>query len=81
MPKVLRSKLPEPLLRHLLARTRQRGISYNQVTELARWLDTEPEVPKKKWFKKFVGFTVCGEGELVKTFLTPGQAPEGEELL
>ncbi len=80
MPKVLRSKLPEHLLRHLLARIRQRGISYDQVTELARWLDAEPEVPNKRWFKKFVGFTVCGEGDLVKTFLLPGQAPEGEEI-
>ena len=43
-------------------------------------MDTEPEVPKQKWFKKFAGFTVCGEGELVKTFLTAGQVPEGQEI-
>ena len=59
---------------------RQRGISSDQITELARWMDTEPEVPGQKWFKKFAGFTVCGEGELVKTFLTPGQVPEGQEI-
>jgi hypothetical protein len=23
---------------------------------------------------------VCGEGELVKTFLVPGQAPHGQEV-
>jgi len=33
------------------------------------WLDTEPEVPNEKWFKRFPAMTVCGEGELVKTFL------------
>jgi len=43
-------------------------------------MDTEPEVPSQKWFKKFAGFTVCGEGDLVKTFLTAGQAPEGQEI-
>jgi len=80
MPNILRSKLPEPLLLHLLARMRQRGISSHQITELARWMDTEPEVPSQKWFKKFAGFTVCGEGDLVKTFLTAGQAPEGQEI-
>jgi hypothetical protein len=36
--------------------------------------------PTQKWFKRFAGFTICGEGELVKTFLTGGQAPEGEEI-
>lgn len=34
-----------------------------------------------KWFKQFPGMVVCGEGELVKTFLTSGQTPVGEELL
>ena len=80
MPRILRSKLPQPLLVHLLVRMRERGISYDQIIELARWMDTEPEVPSQKWFKKFAGFTVCGEGELVKTFLTAGQAPEGQEI-
>jgi len=23
---------------------------------------------------------VCGEGELIKTFLLPGQAPDGQEI-
>ena len=80
MPKILRSKLPQPLLLHLLARMRERGISYDQIIELARWMDAEPEVPRQKWFKKFAGFTVCGEGKLVKTFLTAGQVPEGQEI-
>jgi hypothetical protein len=33
-----------------------------------------------KWFKRFSGMIVCGEGELVKTFLTPNQIPTGTEL-
>lgn len=80
MPKIRRSKLPEPLLRHLLARMRQRGIAFDQIAELARWMDTEPDVSNGKWFKKFANFTICGEGDLVKTFLLPGQVPEGEQI-
>jgi len=53
MPKIRRDKLPEPLLIHLLARMRQRSISYEQLRLLARWLDTNPEVPAGKWFKRF----------------------------
>ena len=80
MPKVRRCNLPLPLLAHLLARARQRNISHDQITLLARWLDTETEVPAGKWFKRFAGFTVGGEGELVKAFLLPGQLPEGLEI-
>ncbi len=80
MPKVRRQKLPEALLRHLLIRMRQRGISDEQIVVLARWLDTDLDVPEGKWFKKFSGLTVCGEGELIKTFLQPGQLAAGEEL-
>ena len=80
MPKVRRQKLPEALLRHLLTRMRQRGISDEQILLLARWLDADPEVPDGKWFRKFPGMTVCGEGELIKTFLIPGQAPDGREI-
>ncbi|MBE0542328.1 MAG: hypothetical protein IH623_13155 [Verrucomicrobia bacterium] len=47
---------------------RQRNLSSEQIILLARWLDTEPEVPEGKWFKKFPGFTVCGEGEFIKPF-------------
>ena len=37
-------------------------------------------VPDGKWFKRFPGMILCGEGELVKTFLLPGQTPIGEEI-
>ena len=80
MPEVRRQKLPEALLRHLLTRMRQRGVSDEQIVLLAQWLDTDPEVPEGKWFKKLPGMTVCGEGELIKTFLQPGQIATGEEI-
>jgi hypothetical protein len=68
------------LLDHLLERIRSRKISADQLGLLAAWLDTEPEVPAGRWFKRFSAMSVCGEGELVKTFLEPGQLPQGEEL-
>jgi hypothetical protein len=37
-------------------------------------------VPDSRWFKRFPGMTVCGEGELIKTFLQPGQIATGKEL-
>jgi len=43
---------------------------------LADWLDSEPEVPEGRWFKRFSGMTVCGEGELVKTFLIDGPSSD-----
>jgi hypothetical protein len=80
MPKIRRAKLLERLLVHLLTRVRQRSISHEQLILLVHWLDTEPEVPASRWFKKFPGFTVCGEGELIKTFLLAGQASDGHEI-
>ena len=80
MPRIRRQNLPQPLLAHLLTRMRQRNISAEQIILLARWLDTEIEVPESKWFRKFPGFIVCGEGEFIKTFLLPGQAPDGREI-
>lgn len=80
MSKVRRTKLPEALLRHLLLRVRQREIPQDQIILLAQWLDTMPEVPAGRWFKKFPGMTVCGEGDLIKTFLQPAQLPDGQEI-
>ena len=81
MLKVRRRDLPPALLNHLLDRIRSREISADQLGELAVWLDTEPEVPVGKWFKRFSGTIVCGEGELVRTFLRVGQAPSGDEIV
>ncbi len=80
MPKILRRNLPRQLYAHLLERVQQRHISGAQLSLLIEWLDTQPGVPDGKWFKKFSGMIVCGEGELVKTFLVPGQIPFGEEI-
>ncbi len=80
MPEVRRSKLPGALYAHLLERIQQREIPAGQLLLFAEWLDTQPEVPEEKWFKRFPGMIVCGEGELVKTFLRPGQAPAGIEV-
>lgn len=81
MPKVRRQNLPPALLQHLLDRIQDRSVSSDQLGLLATWLDEQPDVPNGKWFKRFQGMIVCGEGELVKTFLMPGQVPIGEEIL
>jgi hypothetical protein len=80
MPRIRRHGLPPRLLDHLLDRVNDRNISAEQLGLLADWLYTEPEVPEGRWFKRFSGMTVCGEGELVKTFLQAGQVAAGEEL-
>lgn len=80
MPKIQRRDIPRPLLEHLLLRVRERDIDEDAVQSLAAWLDTNPEVPAGSWFKRFPTMTVCGDGALIKTFLTPAQAPFGEEL-
>ena len=80
MPKIRRQNLPPALLDHLLDRIRSREISADHLGLFAEWLDTEPEVPDEKWFKRFPAMTVCGQGGLVKTFLTAHQLPTGKEI-
>ena len=80
MPRVRRQNLPRDLWAHLLGRIKSRHIAVDQLGLLADWLATEPEVPDGRWFKRFPGMIVCGEGELIRTFLEPGQAAMGEEL-
>ena len=80
MPKIRRQNLPPRLLDHLLDRVDGRNISAAQLGLLADWLRTDPEVPGGKRFTRFSGMTVCGEGELIKTFLQAGQLPDGKEL-
>ena len=81
MPKLRRQKLPRALIEHLSLRIRQREISLDQMGLLGDWCDTSPEVPEGEWFKRFPGMIVCGESELVKTFLLPGQLPYGREVI
>lgn len=80
MPKVRRYNLPPAPFSHLLDRIQSRKIPATQLELLAKWLDTEPEVPEGGWYKRFSGMTVCGEGKLVKTLLLPGQSAKGERV-
>jgi len=80
MPNVRRRHLPPALFQHLLDRVQDRSISADHLALLAQWLDQEPNVPEGRWFRRFPGMTVCGEGELIRTFLVPGQVPAGHEV-
>lgn len=80
MPKIRRQNLPPALFQHLLDRIEERQIPASQIELLARWLDTEPDVPEARWYKRFPGMVVCGEGDLVRTFLLPGQHPRGQRV-
>ena len=80
MPKVRRQNLPPAVFQHLLGRIQSRKIPATRLELLAAWLDTEPDVPDGEWYKRFPGMTVCGEGELIKTFLLPGQAAKGKRV-
>src|SRR4030095_305472 len=52
----------------LLDRIKSRHISSDQPGAFADWLDTEPEVPEGKWFKRFAGMTVCGHSSTLDKF-------------
>ena len=80
MPKIRRQKVPPAVLAHIIRRVRERQITAEQLAAFSDWLAINPEVPEGKWFKKFAGFTICAEGELVKTVLLPGQLKNGVEL-
>jgi len=80
VPRVRRQNVPPALFQHLLDRVQSRKIPASQLELLAKWLDSEPEVPESQWYKRFSGMTVCGEGELIKTFLVPAQAPKGQPV-
>ena len=80
MPKVLRRNFPPQLYEHLLDRVQQRQIAGKDLALLINWLDRQPDVPAGKWFKRFPDMIVCGEGELIKTFLTSHQTPFGKEI-
>lgn len=81
MPRIRRHQFPRALYDHLLDRVQQRSITGAQLRLLLRWVDQEPQVPTGRWFKRFSGMIVCGEGELIKTFLLPSQTPTGEEVV
>jgi hypothetical protein len=74
------TNIPPALFQHLIDRIQSRKIPATQLELLAKWLDTEPDVPEGQWYKRFSSMTVCGEGELVKSFLVPGQHPKGDRV-
>jgi hypothetical protein len=76
----LRRPPPPGILNHLLQRFRDGRIAVADFVELKHWLESEPAVPEGPWFKRFQNFTLVGEGELPKTFLTPGMVAKGEEV-
>ena len=80
MPRIRRRGVPKALLEHLWLRVDEREISIGQLELFATWLEDEPEVPQGRWFKRFPEMIVCGEGELVKTFLRLGQVAKCEEV-
>ena len=80
MPRVRRYNVPPALFQHLLDRVRSRKIPATQLALLAKWLDGEPEVPEGQWYKRFPGMTVCGQGELIKTFLLAEHAQKGHRV-
>jgi hypothetical protein len=80
VPKVRRQSLPPALFQHLLDRIQSRKIGASQLELLAKWLDTEPDVPEGEWYKQLPGMTVYGDGELIKTFLLPGQHARGRKI-
>lgn len=79
MPKI---KTPPPpgILDHLVKRYREGRISSADFLELKHWLESDPDVPNGKWYKRFRTGTLTGKGEMPSTFLTPGMAVQGEEV-
>ncbi len=66
MPKVRRQNLPPALFQHLLDRIESRRIPASQLEQLAKWLDTEPEVPEGQ--------------DPIETFLLAGQHAKGARV-
>jgi hypothetical protein len=79
MPKI---KKPPPvgILDHLLKRYREGRIQHSDLLELKHWLESNPDVPSGKWYKRFKTGTLAGSGEMPLTFLAPSMAADGEEV-
>ena len=70
---------------HLLVRVEKRRFLAPMAIELDGWLKTGPKAPDVEeapegWHKFFGSFTICGEGECIKTLFTiyaPGKPRRG----
>lgn len=71
---------PKGILDHLTQRFRDGRIAAADFLELKHWLESDPEVPSGKWYKRFKTFTLAGEGGTPLTFLTPGMSVQGEDV-
>jgi hypothetical protein len=67
-------------MRHLVDRFRDGRISVTDFDALQDWLNSNPDVPPGRWYKRFPKFILAGEGETPKTFLTSGMVPQGTEV-
>lgn len=76
----IRKPPPPGILNHLLKRYREGRIQDSDLLELKHWMESDPNVPSGKWYKRFKSGTLAGRGELPSTFLSPGMAVEGEEV-
>jgi hypothetical protein len=84
----------EPLRGWRISRNRRRGefsitwcnvfkdgrISAIDFLELKHWLESDPDVPEGKWFKRFKTGILAGEGDRPLTFLAPGMVVNGDEV-
>jgi hypothetical protein len=70
---------------HLLDRVDKRHFLASMAIELDEWLKSGPQAPNLEeapegWHKFFGSFTICGEGECIKTLFTiysPGKPRRG----
>jgi hypothetical protein len=79
MPKI--REPPRLIMEHLVQRFRDGRLAVSDFDELQDWLESDPDVPNGKWYKRFKNFTLAERGELPSTFLMPGMAVVGQEVV
>jgi hypothetical protein len=79
MPKIKRPP-PKGTMDHLLERYREGRISDSDFLDLKHWIESDPDVPEGKWFKRFKTGFLVGTGERVSSFLASGMSVEGDEV-
>jgi len=80
LPKIRFDNLRSQTKKHLIARARERHITFQEISTLQDWIATGPVAPDDDWFKDFGSFKVAGCGENVRIFLSRGMAPYGKEI-
>lgn len=72
--------MPRAPFVHLPPRIEQRRTSTEVLSSLATWLDKNPAVPTRDWFKRFSTMTVGGREPRVKVLLAANQVAIGQEI-